>query len=202
MRSVLFLSVVGGCGCVVQGPFRISKTSLHHRNSTETKQRYHRLLRILLFVTNSVRSQARFQRFRRLIETMLTIYIKRRSYFQVNFLFWSPPWEVVRLQWSDRRLFRAMVASEIEKREEQAEQARGRSKCNQRQLLVYHKHQDDGFINGKFSTSFKTITPALDLDNGNEVRAELEGDILYDRSLVDSEADTWMIDFSEKSESQ
>ena len=186
----------------MQGPFRISKPSLHHRTFTETKQRHHRLLRILLFVTNSVRSQARFQRFRRLIETMLTIYIKRRSSFQVNFLFWSPPWEVVRLQWSDRRLFRAMVASEIERREEQAEQAWGHSKCNQRRLLVYHKHQDDGFINGKFSTSFKTITPALDLDNGNEVRAELEGDTLYDRSLVDSEADTWMIDFSEKSESQ
>jgi len=133
---------------------------------------------------------------------MLTIYIKRKSSFQINFLFWSPPWEVVRLQWSDRRLFRAMVASEIEKREEQAEQAWGHSECNQRRLLVYHKHQDDGFINGKFSTSFKTITPALDLDNGNEVRAELEGDTLYDRSLVDSEADTWMIDFSEKSESQ
>ncbi|KAK1058321.1 hypothetical protein LTR33_013428, partial [Friedmanniomyces endolithicus] len=129
---------------------------------------------------------------------MSTIYIKRRSYFQVNFLFWSPPWEVVRLQWSDRRLFRAMVASEIEKREDQAEQARGHSKCNQRRLLVYHKHQDDGSINGKFSTSFRTIAPALDLDNGNEVRAELEGDTLYDRSLVDFEADTWMIDFSGK----
>ncbi|KAK0836812.1 hypothetical protein LTS16_026325 [Friedmanniomyces endolithicus] len=95
-----------------------------------------------------------------------------------------------------------MVASEIEKREEQAEQVWGHSKRNQRRLLVYHKHQDDGFINGEFSTSFKTITPALELDTGNEVRAELEGDILYDRSLVDSEADTWMIDFSEKSESQ
>ncbi|KAK1047323.1 hypothetical protein LTR74_017761, partial [Friedmanniomyces endolithicus] len=91
-----------------------------------------------------------------------------------------------------------MVASEIEKREEQAEQARGRSKCNQRRLLAYHKHQDDGFINGKLSTSFNTITPALDLDNGNEVRAELEGDILYDRSLVDFDPDTWMIEFSEK----
>ncbi|KAK0301657.1 hypothetical protein LTR01_009223 [Friedmanniomyces endolithicus] len=131
---------------------------------------------------------------------MLTIYVKRRSYFQVIFLFWSPPWEIVRLQWSDRRLFRALVASEIKKREEQAEQAWGHSKCNQRRLLVYHKHQDDEFINGKFSTSFKTITPALDLDNGNEYefRAELERDILYDRSLVSFEADTWMIEFSEK----
>ncbi|KAK0301702.1 hypothetical protein LTR01_009208 [Friedmanniomyces endolithicus] len=93
-----------------------------------------------------------------------------------------------------------MVASEIRRREEQAERAWGYPKCNQRPLFVYHKHQDDGFINAKFSTSFKTITPALDLDNGNEVRAELEGEILSDRSPVDSEADTWMIDFSEKSE--
>ena len=54
MRSMLFLSIVRGCGCVVQGPFRISKTSLHHGTLTETKQRHHRLLRILLFVTNSV----------------------------------------------------------------------------------------------------------------------------------------------------
>ena len=199
MRSVLFLSVVGGCGCVVQGPFRISKPSLHHRTFTETKQRHHRLLRILLFVTNSVHSLPEIPQIDR---DMLTIYIKRRSSFQLNFLFWSPPWEVVRLQWSDRRLFRAMVAREIEKREEQTEQAWCHSKCIQRRLLVWHKHQDDGFINGKFSTSFKTITPALDLDNGNEVRAELEGDTLYDRSLVDSEADTWMIDFSEKSGSQ
>ncbi|KAK1082048.1 hypothetical protein LTR48_007196, partial [Friedmanniomyces endolithicus] len=74
----------------------------------------------------------------------------------------------------------------------------GSSEVQSAPILVYHKHQDDGFINGKFSTSFKTITPALDLDNGNEVRAELEGDTLYDRSLVDSEADTWMIDFSKK----
>ncbi|KAK1042718.1 hypothetical protein LTR74_018502, partial [Friedmanniomyces endolithicus] len=91
-----------------------------------------------------------------------------------------------------------MVASEIEKREDEAEQARGRSKCHRRRLLVYHKHQDDGFNNGKFSTSFKTITPALDLDNGNEYEFRAEGDILYNRSLVDFEADTWMIDFSEK----
>ncbi|KAK0927415.1 hypothetical protein LTR29_017662 [Friedmanniomyces endolithicus] len=91
-----------------------------------------------------------------------------------------------------------MVASEIEKREDEAEQARGRSKYHQRRLLVYHKHQDDGFNNGKFSTSFKTITPALDLDNGNEYEFRAEGDTLYNRSLVDFEADTWMIDFSEK----
>ncbi|KAK1038898.1 hypothetical protein LTR74_018777 [Friedmanniomyces endolithicus] len=93
-----------------------------------------------------------------------------------------------------------MVASEIRRREEQAERVWGYPKCNQRRLFVYHKHQDNGLISAKFSTSFKTITPALDLDNGNEVRAELEGEILSDRSPVDSEADTWMIDFSEKSE--
>ncbi|KAK0296174.1 hypothetical protein LTR82_018393, partial [Friedmanniomyces endolithicus] len=51
---------------------------------------------------------------------------------------------------------------------------------------------------GNSLQSFRTIAPALDLDSGNEVRAELEGDILYDWSLVDFEGDTWMIDISEK----
>ncbi|EMC97284.1 hypothetical protein BAUCODRAFT_33014 [Baudoinia panamericana UAMH 10762] len=44
---------------------------------------------------------------------MLTIYIGHSPTLFVYFLVWSPPWEVVRLQWTNFRLFRYLVQQQI-----------------------------------------------------------------------------------------